>query len=145
MTPGFHAVVQIVRLTHRSSCSSTHRRGRTPDTIDQSGSKDVVALVSATPCAIGYSGIAFATAGVKALTISARKGEPATMAAEKTVLDGSYSIARPLYFYTATGAGAHVKEFLDWVTEPEGQQIVRELGFVPVPRREWSSRVRSQQ
>ena len=113
--------------------------------IDQSGSKDVVALVSKTPCAIGYSGIAFATAGVKALTISARKGEPATMAAEKTVLDGSYSIARPLYFYTATGAGAHVKEFLDWVTEPEGQQIVRELGFVPVPRREWSSRVRSQQ
>ena len=41
--------------------------------IDQSGSKDVVALVSRTPCAIGYSGMAFATSGVKVVKISTRR------------------------------------------------------------------------
>jgi phosphate transport system substrate-binding protein len=112
--------------------------------IDQSGSKDVVALVSKTPCTIGYSGIAFSTPGVKILKISARKGEPSIRPAENTVLDGSYPLARPLYFYTAAEPGAPVKEFLEWVRATDGQRIVRELGLVPVPKGGWSSHVPAQ-
>jgi phosphate transport system substrate-binding protein len=108
--------------------------------IDQSGSKDVVALVSRTPCAIGYGGIAFATARVKTLAISPRKGEPAVTPSAETVIGGSYPIARPLYFYTATEPTGHVEEFLDWALSPAGQQVVRELGLVPVPEPESSSR-----
>ena len=107
--------------------------------IDQSGSKDVVALVSRTPCAIGYSGIAFATARVRPLKISARKGAPAIAPSEETVINGSYPIARPLYLYTAREPAGHVKEFLDWVLALDGQQIVRDLGLVPVPRPDSSS------
>ena len=44
--------------------------------IDQSGSKDVVALVSRTPTAIGYSGMGYATPEVKMLKVSRRRGEP---------------------------------------------------------------------
>ena len=44
--------------------------------IDQSGSKDVVGLVSHTPCAIGYSGMAFATRGARALRISMTNSTP---------------------------------------------------------------------
>ena len=102
--------------------------------IDQSGSKDVVALVSRTPCAIGYSGIAFATAGVKTLKLTPRNGEPAVTPSVETVIGGSYPIARPLYLYTATEPTGQVKAFLDWVLAADGQQIVRDLGFVPVPR-----------
>ena len=102
--------------------------------IDQSGSKDVVALVSRTPCAIGYSGIAFATSGVKVVKISARQGERAIAPSEKTVLNHSYPIARPLYLYTAREPVDQVKEFLDWVLALDGQHIVRDLGFVPAPR-----------
>ena len=43
--------------------------------IDQSGSKDVVALVGRTPCAIGYSGWRYITPAVKALKVSKKKGE----------------------------------------------------------------------
>jgi phosphate transport system substrate-binding protein len=111
--------------------------------LDQSGSKDVVALVSKTPCAIGYSGIAFATSGVKVLKLSARKGELAIRPAEDTVLDTSYLLARPLYFYAAAEPGSPVKEFLVWVRAPDGQAIARELGFVPVPARGWPSSVRT--
>lgn len=107
--------------------------------IDQNGSKDIVALVSKTPCAIGYSGIAFATAGVKVLTIARRTGGPAIVPAEDTVLDGSYPLARPLYFYAASEAIAPVKEFLEWVRGPDGQRIARELGLVPVPASGWSA------
>ena len=41
--------------------------------IDQSGSKDVVALVSRTPCAIGYSGLAYASAAVKTLALASAR------------------------------------------------------------------------
>ena len=44
--------------------------------IDQSGSKDVVVLVSRTPCAIGYSGMAYVIPEVKRLKLSRKEGEP---------------------------------------------------------------------
>lgn len=102
--------------------------------IDQSGSKDVVALISKTPCAIGYSGIAFVTPGVKALNLSVRKGATSVAPSPATVNDRSYPIARPLYLYIAREPTGQVKAFLDWVLAREGQQIVRDLGLVPVPR-----------
>jgi phosphate transport system substrate-binding protein len=102
--------------------------------IDQSGSKDVVALVSKTPCAMGYSGIAFVTPGVKPLKLSLRKGHASVAPGPVTVIDRSYPIARPLYLYTAREPTGQVKAFLDWVLAQDGQHIVRDLGFVPVPR-----------
>jgi phosphate transport system substrate-binding protein len=101
--------------------------------IDQSGSKDVVGLVSHTPCAIGYSGMAFATRGARALRISTAKGTPAIAPTAEAVIDGSYPIARPLYLYTPGEPPSHTKDFLGWVLGRDGQEIVREVGFVPVP------------
>jgi phosphate transport system substrate-binding protein len=101
--------------------------------IDQSGSKDVVASVSKTPCAIGYSGLAYATQDVRALKIAARRSGIAVAASTASVLDGSYPLARPLYLYTATPPAAHIRVFLEWVLSPEGQGIVSDLGFVPPP------------
>ncbi len=104
--------------------------------IDQSGSKDVVALISRTPCALGYSGLAFATATVKVLKLSARKGQPSVPPRPETVIDGSYPVARPLYLYTAKEPTGEVQAFLDWVLARDGRQLVCDLGFVPVPRPE---------
>jgi phosphate transport system substrate-binding protein len=102
--------------------------------IDQSGSKDVVALLSRTPCAIGYSGIAFATPAVKVLKLSIRRGHTSVAPGPVTVVAGSYPLARPLYLYSAREPTGQVKAFVDWVLGREGQQTVRDLGFVPVPR-----------
>jgi phosphate transport system substrate-binding protein len=101
--------------------------------IDQSGSKDVVALVSRTPCAIGYSGLAYATADVRVLSVAARPSAAAVAASTASVIDGSYPLARPLYLYTTTPPAAHVRAFLNWVLGPQGRTIVSELGFVPPP------------
>jgi phosphate transport system substrate-binding protein len=100
--------------------------------IDQSGSKDVVALVGRTPCAIGYSGMAYITPEVNALKISKQKGQPAVAPSSQTAIDKSYPLARKLYFYSPGEPKPHVKDFLDWVLSPDGQKIVTDIGFVPV-------------
>lgn len=109
--------------------------------IDQSGSKDVVALVSRTPCAIGYSGLAYATPDVKELKVAARRNGTAVAASKETVIDGSYPLARPMYLYTATPPAVHVGAFLDWVLGPDGQTIVSDLGFVPPLNRQLAASV----
>lgn len=100
--------------------------------IDQSGSKDVVALVSTTPCAIGYSGMGYATDDVNMVPVSPKKGEAAVAPTVENASDGSYPIARPLHIYTAGEPTGPVKDYLDWIQSPAGQQIVLEMGYVPV-------------
>jgi phosphate transport system substrate-binding protein len=100
--------------------------------IDQSGSKDVVTLVGRTPCAIGYSGMAYKTPEVKALKLSKKKGEPAIAPTTATAMDKTYPLARALYLYTRGEPTGNIKDFLDWVLSPEGQQIVASVGFVPI-------------
>jgi phosphate transport system substrate-binding protein len=100
--------------------------------VDQNGSKDVVVLVSRTPCAIGYSGMAFAFAGVKAVPIAANRNSPAVPPNAATARDGSYSLARPLYFYTAGEPHGATRQFISWVRGAAGQEIVARLGFVPI-------------
>lgn len=101
--------------------------------IDQNGSKDVVALIANTPTAIGYSGMGFAMPGVKMLSISKHKGEPGvapTMENAKKKQDG-YPITRSLLIYTAGELTGQSKGFLDWILAPAGQKMVVQMGYVP--------------
>ena len=100
--------------------------------IDQSGSKDVVALVGRTPCAIGYSGMAYLTPEVKALKVSKKKGEPGVAPSNETAMNKTYPLARALYFYSPGELKPQVKAFIDWVLSAEGQKIVKDVGFVPI-------------
>lgn len=100
--------------------------------IDQSGSKDVIALVSRTPCAIGYSGMGYKTDEVKWLKISKVKGEEGIAPSVESASDNSYPIARPLHIYTLGEPTGAIKEYLDWIMSPKGQQIVLDMGYVPV-------------
>ena len=100
-------------------------------TIDQSGSKDVVALISGTPCAIGYSGMGYQEPGTKMLKISRRRGEPGVAPTVENARNGSYSITRPLLVYSIGEPHDLVKDYLDWILSPPGQRVVREVGFVP--------------
>ncbi len=98
---------------------------------DMHGSKDVVDLVENTPCAIGYSGLAYATDHVKMpCVISAT--DACVAPAVDTAIDGSYPIARPLFMYTAGQPVGAVKEYMDWIMSDVGQCIVLEKGHAPV-------------
>jgi phosphate transport system substrate-binding protein len=102
--------------------------------LDQSGSKDLVAMISRTPCAIGYSGMGYHTDEVKWLKVAAKKGEPGIEPSVASVQDKTYPIARPLLVYTLGEPEGAVKEFLDWTVSEEGQKAVADKGYVPLSR-----------
>ena len=99
--------------------------------IDQSGSKDVVALVGKTPGAIGYSGMGYATDEVKMLRIAKTKGGPSVAPTVENAKNGSYPITRPLHIYTIGAPSGSIKDYIDWIMSPEGQKVVVNLGYVP--------------
>lgn len=99
--------------------------------LDLHGSKDVVEVVERTPCAIGYSGMGYATEHVKMLEVASAPGEPYYAPNLQNVLDKTYPIARPLYMYSLGEPTGEVKIYLDWILSLEGQKIVERLGFVP--------------
>jgi phosphate transport system substrate-binding protein len=47
-------------------------------------------------------------------------------------MDGSYPIARELYYYTNGQPAGDTKAFVDFVLSPRGQAIVEEVGYIPV-------------
>lgn len=100
-------------------------------TLDMHGSKDVVDLVEKTPCAIGYSGLAYATDHVKLACIS-EDGGTCVSPTVATASDGSYPIARPLFMYTNGEPQGAIKTYLDWVLSDEGQCIILNKGYAPV-------------
>ena len=100
--------------------------------INQSGSKDVVDLVSTTPSAIGYSGMGYATDQVKMLSVSKTNDDDPVEPTSENAASGDYPIARPLLIYTIGQPSGALKIYLDWILSQKGQQIVSDLGYVPI-------------
>ena len=100
-------------------------------TRDMHGSKDVVDLVEKTPCAIGYSGLAYATDHIKLGCVAQETGGPCVNPSVDSAIDGSYPIARPLFMYTNGEPTGHVGEYLNWIKSDEGQCIILEKGYAP--------------
>ena len=100
--------------------------------LDLHGSKDVVEVIGRTHCAIGYSGMGYATDHVKMLKVATASEETYYSPNLENVLAKSYPIARPLYMYSLGEPTGEAKAYLDWILSPEGQKIVQELGFVPL-------------
>jgi len=100
-------------------------------TLDMHGSKDVVDLVEKTPCAIGYSGLAYATDHIKMACI-VQADEACVSPSVATASDRSYPIARPLFMYTDGEPQGAVKQYMDWVLSDVGQCIILNKGYAPV-------------
>ena len=99
---------------------------------DMHGSKDVVDLVENTPCAIGYSGLAYANEHVKMPCVSVDEGGDCVAPSSDTAVDGTYPIARPLMMYTAGQPEGTIKDYLDWILSDAGQCIIADKGYAPV-------------
>ena len=91
------------------------------DTLEMHSSKDMVVLVKKSPCAIGYSGLAYATARVKLVCISENPKDPCVLPSIESAIDGSYSLARPLFMYTGESPKGEVNNYIDWILSDEGQ------------------------
>ncbi len=101
-------------------------------TLDMHGSKDVVDLVEKTPCAIGYSGLAYANEHVKMACIAKETGGKCVNPSVATASDRTYPIARPLFMYTNGEPAGETKKYLDWILSDVGQCILLKKGYAPV-------------
>ncbi len=101
-------------------------------TLDMHGSKDVVDLVEKTPCAIGYSGLAYATDHLKLACIAKDEGAGCVYPTVETASDRSYPIARPLFMYTNGEPQGEIKKYMDWILSDAGQCILKKKGYAPV-------------
>ncbi len=100
--------------------------------MDMLSSKDVVHLVEKTPCAIGYSGLAYATPKVKMICLEKTAGQACVKPSVTSAVDGSYPIARPLFMYTRDEPKGMTKQYIDWILSDEGQCIIAKKGYAPV-------------
>ncbi len=101
---------------------------------DMHGSKDVVDLVEKTPCAVGYSGLAYSTDHISMPCVKKNAETACVTPTEETAADGSYPISRPLFMYTPGEPKGVVKEYLDWILSKEAQCIIAEKGYAPAKR-----------
>ena len=103
------------------------------DTLLLPSSEGIISEVRSNPNAIGYDGLGYVPEDVKTIAIAEEAGSPYVLPAIDTVNDKTYPIARDLYMYTNGEPTGIVKDYLDWIMlSVEAQEIVAELGFVPV-------------
>lgn len=103
-----------------------HKAKLTDAALMLASNLEVARTVAQTPGAIGYVGLGYLSDDVKALKVSG------VMPSDATVRDESYPLARPLFMYTNGSPQGLAKDFIDFIMSKEGQEIVKEAGFVPV-------------
>ncbi len=82
--------------------------------------------VATTPSAIGYISLGYVDDSVKAVAVN---GVDCTT---ETVRNGTYPIARTLYFVTRGQPMEEVLDFINFCLSLEGQRIAEEEGYISI-------------
>ncbi|HEY0593426.1 MAG TPA: phosphate ABC transporter substrate-binding protein, partial [Thermoanaerobaculia bacterium] len=96
------------------------------------GTAAIINAVSRDPKGIGYGGIAYAK-DVRPVAVG-QEGKAPVAPSEQSVADGTYPLARNLYFYHLEGAPERVTKFVAFALSPEAQALVADVGYFPLPR-----------
>ena len=99
------------------------------------GTASVVAAVSRDPDGLGYGGAAYGR-NVKHIKLKRDENSEAVAPNKDTVATGVYPLWRHLYVYASPEqTNGPVADYLAWITGPEGQRIVEEIGYFPLSAR----------
>jgi phosphate transport system substrate-binding protein len=137
-----------ISLYGRNSASGTYGffkehalfKGDYKDAVkEQPGSAAVVQGISRDRSGIGYSGIGYATSGVRVVPIAKSDRDKAFSPTYENVEEGKYPISRFLFLYILKDPKKPldplVKEFLTYVISFEGQSDVANEGYYPLSAR----------
>ena len=135
-----------VQIFGRNSVSGTYGyfkkkalcKGDFKNTVnEQPGSASVVQSVSTSINGIGYSGIGYKTASVRAVPLSKKPGGEAVAATPENAVNGSYPLSRFLYVYVNKAPNKPLapleREFIKLVYSAQGQAVVAKDGYIPLP------------
>ena len=104
-----------------------------PETLLLPSSEGITVEIRQNPNAIGYDGLGYVTDDVKVIAIGGTDNEnDFILPSPETVNSDQYPIARDLYMYTAGEPSGSIAIYLEWILGSEAQEIVAELGFVPI-------------
>ncbi len=103
----------------------------TPRAQTMPGTASVVNAVSKEKFGIGYGGAAYAK-NIKIVPARKDAASPAVSPSNETVQNGTYALARPLFFYVRNKPSGDIKAFVDWVLGPEGQALTTKVGYYPI-------------
>jgi len=117
----------VVRLNNKEDKSIF-----SADTLLLPSSEGIISEVKDNPNALGYDGLGYVTEEVKMVALAPQEGDAYILPSASSVINGTYPISRHLYMYTRGEAEGIQKEYLDWILSANAQDIVTELGFVPV-------------
>jgi phosphate transport system substrate-binding protein len=135
-----------VSIYGRNSASGTYgffkehalKNGDYKDEVkEQPGSASVVQGVTVDRFGIGYSGIGYATAGVRAVPLAAKEGAKCFEASPEEAYAGNFPLSRFLYVYVNRAPGKPLdpitREFVKMIQTKEGQEVVIKDGYFPIP------------
>ena len=134
-----------ISLYGRNSASGTYGffketalfNGDYKDSVkEQPGSSTVVQGVASDKGGIGYSGIGYKTADVRAVPIASKPGSECFDATEENVLSGDYPLSRFLVVYINKNPTQKMDplrfEFIKFILSREGQEVNIKDGYYPV-------------
>ncbi len=103
-----------------------------PQTLLMPSSVGITSEIQRNPNAIGYDGLGYVTEHEKLIAVAKDAASPYVLPSVQSGADGSYPIARGLYIYTAGQPTGTIADYLAWIKGSAGQEIVANLGFVPL-------------
>lgn len=131
---------QQITILSRESSSGTYvffqehvlgKENYAPQVKLMPATSSIVQTVTEDKWSIGYVGLGYTKdAKVKVLPVKKDDNAAAVMPSHNTVLDNTYSIARPLYLIFNGEPAEIMKTFFDFAMSTEGQKIVEETGYV---------------
>ena len=134
-----------ISLYGRNSASGTYgffkehtlKNGDFKDSVkEQPGSAAVVQGITVDRFGAGYSGIGYATAGVRAVPLAEKDDGKCVEATADNAYSGSYPLARFLYVYVNKAPGKALdpltREFVKLIVSKEGQEGVVKDGYFPI-------------
>jgi phosphate transport system substrate-binding protein len=143
-----HAIVRYSRESNSGTYAFVKdevMKGRdyAADCQTMSGTSEVAEAVTRDKWGIGYGGVAYFAkiADLRILSIKKTDDGPAVspLGADgkpdyAVVYGHSYGLYRYLYMYAASDPTGEKKAYLDWILGPQGQKIVDQVEYIPLPR-----------
>jgi phosphate transport system substrate-binding protein len=103
-----------------------------PSALMMPSSQAIADEVAGNENGVGYYGMGYISPKQKVIAVAKDAKSPFIEPTLPNVKSKTYPISRPLFLYTNGEPKGAIKDYVDFVFSPEGQEIVRKIDFVPI-------------
>ncbi len=104
-----------------------------PEALLMPSSQAIADEIATNPDAVGYYGMGYLNSRNSVVSVAKTPEGPYVEPSIASVQAGTYPIARPLLLYSRDESQGLTQAFLSFTLSPDGQAIVQQTDFVPLP------------